>query len=146
MEMRLKLATYLSFAVILLAVSVPLLAHHGNSAYDETHPITLTGTITEFVWSNPHCQFYLDVKDPKGNTVNWAVETMSPGILTREGWTKSTLKPGDEVSITLIPAKNGAPVGYSGNGVSYTAGVYTQLKVVRLSSGDPVPLFSVKKP
>jgi hypothetical protein len=145
-EMRMKLAKHLSFSVILLTLCVPLSAHHGNSAYDETHPITITGTVTEFVWSNPHCQIYLDIKDPKGATVNWGVETMSPGILTREGWTKSTLKPGDEVSITLIPAKNGAPVGYTGNGVSYTAGVYTQLKVVRASGGDPIPPFTIRKP
>ena len=144
--MRLKLSASLSFAIIFLTLCFPLFAHHGNSAYDETHPITITGTVTEFVWSNPHCQIYLDVKDQKGAIANWGVETMSPGILTREGWTKSTLKPGDEVSITLIPAKNGAPVGYSGNGVSYTANVYARLKVVRANGGDPIPPFADKKP
>ena len=126
-------------------MSCPAFAHHGNSAYDESHPITITGTVTEFVWSNPHCQIYLDVKDEKGSVLNWGVETMSPGILAREGWTKATLKPGDRVNITLIPAKNGAPIGYTGNGVSYTADSYSQLKVVRVSGGDPIPPFSQKK-
>jgi hypothetical protein len=125
------------FAVGLLMTCVPLFAHHGNAAYDSAHPITITGTITEFVWSNPHCQFYLDVKDDKGNVVNWAVESMSPGILVRDGWHKSTLKPGDQVSITLVPAKNGAPVGFSGN-------AYHECKVVRVGPGDPIPTFTDK--
>lgn len=115
------------------------LAHHGNSAYDFTHPITITGTITEFVWANPHCQFYLDVKDDKGDVVNWAVESMSPGILVRDGWNKHTLQPGDHVSLTLMPAKNGAPVGFSGNPCH-------ECKVVRIGPGDPIPAFTDKSP
>jgi len=70
--------------------------------------------VTEFVWSNPHCQIYLDVKDDKGNVVHWSVESQSPGILHRNGWTRESIKPGDTVTITLIPAKNGAAVGFSG--------------------------------
>src|SRR5262249_54364928 len=92
----------------------PMRAHHGNVAYDEAHPITITGTVKEFVWSNPHCQVYMDVKNDKGKVVSWAVESQSPGILRRNDWTKDSLKPGDQITVTLVPAKNGAPVGFSG--------------------------------
>jgi hypothetical protein len=102
-------------AFCLLTLGVPVvLAHHGNSAYDEKDPITLKGTVTEFDFVNPHSQIYLDVKDDKGNVVHWAIESQSPGIMVKNDWTRHTLKPGDEITITLIPAKNGSPVGFSG--------------------------------
>jgi hypothetical protein len=91
-------------------------AHHGNSAYDETARVPVKGIVTEFVWTNPHSQIYLDVKGKDGKVVNWAIETNSPGILTRAGWTRRSIKPGDEVTIILCPAKNGAPVAYIGSG------------------------------
>jgi len=106
-------------SVVLLAsltlLSSAALAHHGNSAYDEEHWITLSGTVTEFAWSNPHCEIFVDVKDSAGKVANWAIESQSPGILRRNNWTRTTLKAGDQVTITLAPAKNGAPVGFSGN-------------------------------
>jgi len=104
------------FAIALLLLCVRASAHHGNSAYDETARVTIKGVVTEFVWVNPHCQIYLDVKDKNGNVVHWAVETNSPAILTRAGWTRRSFKAGDEVSIILCPAKNGAPVAYIGTG------------------------------
>ena len=97
----------------LLILSAPALAHHGNAAYDLENPITLKGTVTEFAWSNPHVQIYFDVKDDKGKLVHWASETVSPGLLSRAGWSKTELKPGDEITITLGPAKNGAPIGFA---------------------------------
>jgi len=99
-------------AATFLMICGPLLAHHGNAAYDVDHPATIKGTVTEFAWSNPHVQIYLDVKDGKGNIVHWSVETFSPGKLVRAGWTKDSVKVGDLVSINLIPAKGGAPVGF----------------------------------
>ena len=101
--------------VSFLAVYSPLWAHHGNSAYDEEHWITISGTVTEFVWSNPHCEIFMDVKDDKGAVVNWAIESQSPGILRRNNWTRTSVKPGDQVTINFAPAKNGAPVGFTGN-------------------------------
>ena len=90
-------------------------AHHGApSLYDVLHPITIKGTVTEFVFANPHSQIYLDVKSDKGEVVQWSIETNGPGQLRRAGWTRETLKPGDTIAVTLIPAKNGAPVGFSG--------------------------------
>ena len=113
--MKFKLAASLAVAACLLAICGPLRAHHGNSAYDEEHWITLSGTVTEFVWANPHCQVFLDVKDDKGSVVNWAIESQSPGILRRNNWVRTSVKAGDQITITLAPAKNGAPVGFSGN-------------------------------
>jgi hypothetical protein len=97
-------------AAMLAGIALP--AHHGNAAYDDKNPITIKGTVTEFEWTNPHAQIYLDVKDVKGNVVHWSVETYSPGKLVRAGWSKDIVKAGDQVSINLIPAKNGAPVGF----------------------------------
>lgn len=97
---------------LLLTALVPLSAHHGNAAYDDKNPITIKGTVTEFAWTNPHVQIYLDVKNDKGAVIHWSVETYSPGKLIRAGWSKDVIKPGDAVSINLIPAKNGAPVGF----------------------------------
>jgi len=113
--MKCKPATSVVLLAGLLAVCGPLWAHHGNSAYDEEHWITISGTVTEFVWSNPHCEIFLDVKGDKGAVVNWAVESQSPGILRRNSWVRTSVKAGDQISITLAPAKNGAPVGFSGN-------------------------------
>jgi hypothetical protein len=96
----------------LLLMGAPLSAHHGNAAYDDKNPITIKGTVTEYAWTNPHVQIYLDVKDDKGKVLHWSVETFSPGKLVRAGWTKDSVKAGDVVSITLIPAKSGAPVGF----------------------------------
>lgn len=105
-----------TLAVTLLFAAASITAHHGNSAYDEQARVTIKGVVTEFVWTNPHCQIYLDVKDKNGTLVHWGVETNSPAILTRAGWTSRSVKPGDEVTIILCPAKNGAPIAYIGSG------------------------------
>ena len=100
--------------VVLLALvsaSLPLWAHHGGSEYDTKNPITLKGTVTEYYWANPHCQIYVDVKDDKGKTVNWAIETLAPAVMKRAGWNRELLHPGDAITITLVPSKNGTPVG-----------------------------------
>jgi hypothetical protein len=100
------------FSAIVLLTSVPLLAHHGTSNYETTaQTITLSGTVTEFVWANPHAYLLFDVKDDKGAVVHWAGEMNSPGVLKNAGWTKVTLKPGDQVTVTLRPNKFGTPVG-----------------------------------
>jgi Family of unknown function (DUF6152) len=96
----------------LLMICIPLWAHHGNASYDDKNPVTIKGTVTEFAWTNPHVQIYLDVKDDKGKVIHWSVETYSPGKLVRAGWSKDVVKVGDQVTITLIPARSGAPVGF----------------------------------
>lgn len=105
----------MALAVAFLGLGGHVFAHHGAPAlYDVAHPISIKGTVTEFVWMNPHCQIYLDVKDDKGEVAHWSVESNAPGQMTRAGWTRRTLKPGDEITVTLIPARSGEPVGFSG--------------------------------
>src|SRR5262245_55178457 len=100
-----KLTHFLSLALAAAA----LFAHHGNTAYDETARVSIKGKVTEFIWTNPHSQIYLDVKDKSGKIVKWGVETNSPGILGRAGWSRRSIKAGDEVTIIMCPAKNGEP-------------------------------------
>src|SRR3979411_1136402 len=106
-----------SFALIagLLLISVPLAAHHGQAAYDLTKKITLKGTVTDFTVSNPHAHFSFDAKDEAGNVKNWTMELTTPLMLMRTGWTRTTLKPGDLVTVTFSPSKNGAGLGYLDN-------------------------------
>jgi uncharacterized protein DUF6152 len=111
--MKIKLALISILATELLLLGGDAFAHHGTGAlYEGGTTLTLKGVVTEFAWTNPHVQVYFDVRDDKANVVHWACETLSPGKMARgAGWTKDSIKPGDEVKITLIPAKNGAPVG-----------------------------------
>ena len=113
--MRNKLAPISVAVVVLLAVSVPLFAHHGNAAYDTAKTVTVKGTVTDYIWTNPHVFVKVDVKDEGGNTVHWIVEAQNPVSMGQIGWSKSTFKPGDEVEIDAMPAKNGNPVGFLGS-------------------------------
>jgi hypothetical protein len=92
-------------------LSIPLLAHHGNAAYDTGKNITLKGTVTQWYWANPHCVLRLDVTDDRGQAVQWAAETENPSSMIHYGWTKQSMKPGDQVTVTVLPVKNGNPVG-----------------------------------
>jgi hypothetical protein len=110
MKSRLRI----SFALVigLLAVCGPAFAHHGSSiSYDLKKTVELKGTVTEFVWSNPHAQIYFDAKDAQGNVRHWGGETFAPSTLTKTGWTKKTLKPGDQITITVFPSKAGSSFG-----------------------------------
>ena len=101
-----------AFLVTVLALAAPAFAHHGTGvAYDSTKPTVVKGIVTDFAWRNPHAQLFLDVKDESGNLQQYAVEMNSPGVMIRQGWTKRQFKAGDEVSITVYPAKSGARVG-----------------------------------
>jgi hypothetical protein len=103
-------ASFVVIAAFLLCT--PLFAHHGTGAsYDGSKEITLTGTVTQFVWRNPHAQLYFDVKDESGKVVSWSAELNSPGILGQEGWTRQMFKPGDVVTITVNPSKAGTSAG-----------------------------------
>jgi len=95
----------------LLARSAPAVAHHGAASFDTTVEITLKGTVTEWIWANPHCFLKFDAKDDTGTVRNWVVETQNPTDMTRRGWSRTMFKVGDEVTVTLQPVKSGAPVG-----------------------------------
>lgn len=125
--MKIKMRSRCSGVIAaVLMVSLSAFAHHGTAAYDEARPVTLHGTVTEFNWANPHTQIYFDARDDKGNTAHWSCETLSPGKLARAGWSKDSLKAGDKITITLWPAKNGAPVGF--------------LRKVLLADGKELPI------
>jgi hypothetical protein len=105
-------ACCISVLVGLLIVSIPVSAHHGVAAYDMKTTLALKGTVTSFELRNPHSILSFDVKDDKGNVQHWSVETHNPRALVDLGWTKESLKSGDEVTVYLHPAKNGSTVGY----------------------------------
>jgi hypothetical protein len=97
----------------LLVAAAPVMAHHSFAAeYDETKPIKLTGTVTKIEWTNPHCFFYIDVKNEvSGKTENWAFELGNPNALLRNGWTPNSVKIGDAVTVEGTRAKDGANLG-----------------------------------
>src|SRR5581483_9884424 len=92
-----------------LAAAVTVTAHHEILAkFDDKKPVTLTGIVTLLDWRNPHVHVYIDVHDAKGPVNNWAIELESPIDLQRNGWTKETLRPGDNVTVEGISARNGS--------------------------------------
>ncbi len=86
-------------------------AHHSFAPFDLTVEKTITGTVNRFEWTNPHSWIWMDVPNGKGGVDTWAIEGMSPNFLARRGWTKSTLKFGDKVTIAFRPMKNGQNAG-----------------------------------
>jgi len=95
-------------AVIALTIALPLFAHHGNAAYDTTKTVTVRGTITDFEFINPHVMVFFEAKNDNGDIEKWQGELTSPNHLMRTGWTKVTLKPGDQVTFSGLRAKSGA--------------------------------------
>ncbi len=114
--MKIRWAASAAMAFGLLALSPPLFAHHGTSAYDYTKTLTGKATISNFHWANPHCQIEFDFKDENGATQHWNIEAFNPAMLRRDGWTqgRESLKPGDEVTMSFHPALNGMKVGILG--------------------------------
>lgn len=105
--MRHRALTWAAFGVLLAAI--PIWAHHSFSAeYDSKKPVTVRGIVTKVDWMNPHVYFYLDVKDDSGNISNWAFEMGPPNGLQRSGWTRNTMKVGDEVIVEGSLAKDGS--------------------------------------
>jgi len=95
-------------ALVLVTAST-LQAHHSFAAqYDANKPVTLVGTVTKVEWTNPHARFYVDVKDDKGVVTSWNLELASPNVLRRNGWTRTSLNVGDEVTVEGSLAKNGS--------------------------------------
>jgi len=93
--------------VAFLAAGLPALAHHAfGNEYDESKPITLQGVVTRVDWENPHVHYYVDVTEADGTVVNWSCETGGPNRLTRRGWNRDSLKPGDKVVVHAFPAKD----------------------------------------
>jgi hypothetical protein len=109
--MKSKLLVPFVLSVGLLAVCGPVVAHHGSAAYENKVSEFKQATVTKFAWSNPHSLVEFDVKDDKGNVVHWVGETASPEALKLIGWRKSSLAPGDKVTVYIYAAKTGNPAG-----------------------------------
>jgi hypothetical protein len=98
-------------AIVLMAFSTPAHVHHSGAMFDTSKQVTVTGRISEFNWNNPHASFKVDVTNSDGVVEVWAVEMGSPNNLIREGWKRTTIKPGDEVTVTVKPLRDGRPGG-----------------------------------
>ena len=110
--MKYRFFAALTAALALLLTSVPAFAHHSFAAeYDSSQVLTLKGTISKVEWTNPHIYIYLDVKDADGKVTTWALEGYPPNTLKRTGFSKDSLKIGDEVTITAYKSKDGTNTG-----------------------------------
>ena len=96
--------------VLLFLVSVPVFAHHGAASYDISKMTTLKGTVTSVQWINPHATIDIDVSETSGKAQKYIVESVSPLGLSRIGWTKDSLKPGDQITVTGNLSKNGTHI------------------------------------
>jgi len=108
---RKRQAAALLMAGAFLATGGAVWAHHSFAMFDQEHPIEIVGTVTEFRYSSPHIYIYLEVKGQDGAGTVWLLEGGSPSLLLRDGWTGSSIKPGDELRMTIDPLRSGAPGG-----------------------------------
>jgi hypothetical protein len=112
--MKNRLLLPLSLLAGVLAVGTDTFAHHGTRAayiVEPTKELSMTGTVTKFRWGNPHVYVMYDVTDASGNVVHWGAETRPPFVMAKHGWSRDTMKPGDQITITIFPAKAGGPYG-----------------------------------
>jgi hypothetical protein len=110
MKARVTIGFVVASVVLLTAPAAR--AHHAFSAeFDAEKPLNMTGTVTKVEWQNPHAWFHIDVEEENGNVSSWGMELASPNLLMRNGWTRSSMKIGDVVSVAGFHAKNGANIG-----------------------------------
>ena len=104
-----KLFGLIALTLVTLGAGAPLLAHHSFAAvFDSSKRTTIKGQVSKVDWRNPHMYLYVDAKDATGKMANWACETYPPNVLVRQGWKKTDLKQGDEITITGTVAKDGS--------------------------------------
>jgi Family of unknown function (DUF6152) len=135
--MKTKLLSLLAGTAGLLLAAGPAFAHHGFAGrYDEANPITITGTVVELQFINPHSQVIFEVKSPKGDVQRWHAELGGANAIHREGWTKDTLKTGDTITIFGPAAKNGT---YDMN-LSHESRISKDGKVIHNSVAGEAPV------
>ena len=137
--MRKLSSNILLVAMAMFSASSAIAAHHGNAAFDTTKKSIVKGTVTEWFWSNPHCWLKFDVKNEKGSVTHWVAEASNPPDMVNRGWSKQSFKPGDEVTVTMLTAKNGTPVGRIEK-VVLPSGLVLSMQV----PGDPNPPVTSK--
>ena len=98
-------------AVGALLSSLTVTAHHGAATFDTGKQLEMQATVTEWIWANPHCFLKFDVTDQAGTVRHWIAETSNPPDMVNRGWNRNSFKPGDKVTVTVEPVKNGNPVG-----------------------------------
>jgi len=108
--MRLPSVTVLAAATLVGSASAAL-AHHSFAMFDQENSIELDGIVQEFKYTNPHSYLLLEVRGDDGSAVVWNLEGQAPSILSRDGWSKESLRPGDHVLVTIDPLRSGAPGG-----------------------------------
>ena len=138
------LAGLLALAGVSLAASPAALAHHSYAMFDMQATKTITGTVKDFEWTNPHTWLWVYVTNASGAQEQWGIEGMSPNFLGRRGWSRNTLKPGDKITVDIHPLRNGE------RGGSFLSVTLPDGKVMRMSgealraeaagkAGDPKP-------
>jgi hypothetical protein len=101
----------LAVAFAMAVTATPAIAHHSFAAeFDASQPVQLKGTVTKIEWMNPHAYFYIDVKDASGRVKSWGLEMGSPNGLMRQGWTRNSMKIGDEIIVEGSRAKDGSDI------------------------------------
>jgi len=96
---------------VLAIAGVHVSAHHSFAVFDMTQEKTITGVVSKFEWTNPHTFIWVDVANDKGVVETWGIEGMSPNYLGRRGWSKNSVKPGDKITVSVRPLKEGKPGG-----------------------------------
>jgi hypothetical protein len=119
-----RTALFVLFAGVMVMAGVAS-AHHGTANYETSKSITVKGTVSDFQFINPHVIIVMDGKDDTGKPQKWSGELTSPNRLSRNGWTKSSIKPGDTISISGYPSKSGSPEMW--------------IQKVMLASGEDLP-------
>jgi hypothetical protein len=128
-----RLILFALLAAGLFAAVVPLMAHHSFAAFDITTQKTVTGTVKQVDWTNPHIWLWIDVPNDKGGADTYGFEGMSPNFLARRGWTRTTLKTGDKITINYRPMKDGK------NGGMFMTGKMTNGKQLSMMGGSDDP-------
>ena len=101
-----------AFGALVVAFSAPAWVHHSGAMFDRSKEMKITGTVSEFQWTNPHASFKVDVLGADGKTETWSIEMNGPNNLIRAGWKRTTIKPGDKVTVTINPLRDGRPGGW----------------------------------
>ena len=107
-----KISRFSGLVIAALALcGAALSAHHSFAVFDMTQEKTITGVVSKFEWTNPHTFIFVDVPNDKGVVESWAIEGMSPNYLGRRGWSKNSVKPGEKITVSVRPLKEGKPGG-----------------------------------